>query len=177
MGIVNQVSDNETSQIISAITLVDQADVEIIKLNFMGMMVDVSIGQLGGFCTLDFINYMDSKVISQRGLLKKSLILMKAWMTYESSLLGSQLACMATYGMYTLVIYVFNCYSKTDDLSTEIKFFRKFFEVFGNFDWDKHMITIFGPIRILNFYERLRDECGFDINKLALKERMVYFEF
>jgi len=41
------------------IIYVDQADVEIIKLNFMNMMVDISIGQHGGLCTLDFMNHFN----------------------------------------------------------------------------------------------------------------------
>lgn len=84
---------------------------------------------------------------------------------------------MATYGMYTLVLFIFNNYSKTDDLSSELKFFRKFFQFFSEFDWDKYIITIFGPVRVQNFYERLRDECNFDLTKLALKERTSFFNF
>ena len=137
------------------IILVDQADVEIIKINFMGMMIDISIGQHGGLCTMDFMNYFDQKVIGQNHLLKRSIMLLKSWFTYESSLLGSQLACMATYGLYTLVIYVFTNYGKATcdgagglEIKTEWEVFKKFFEIFDNFDWDKYMITIFGPIRI-----------------------------
>ena len=94
------------------IVFVDQADVEIIKINFMGMMVDISIGQHGGLCTLDFMNFVDERVIGRDHLLKRSILLLKAFLTYESSLLGSQLACMATYGLYTLAIYIFNNYNK-----------------------------------------------------------------
>ena len=163
------------------IVLVDQADVEIIKIQFMGMMVDISIGQHGGLCTLDFMNHLDTNIIGQDHLLKRSILLLKAWMTYESSLLGSQLACMATYGMYTLSLYVFNNYGidskKNKLITTEMQFLRKFFEVFGEFDWDKHMVTIYGPVRIMNSYDRLRDECNFDMNQLALNERMHYFGF
>lgn len=71
------------------IIFVDQADVEIIKLNFMNMMVDISIGQHGGLCTLDFMNHFNEKLIGNNHLLKKSIILLKAFLTYESSLLGS----------------------------------------------------------------------------------------
>jgi DNA polymerase sigma len=141
---------------------VDQADVEIIKLTFMGMSIDISIGQHGGLCTLDFMNHFDRHVVGQDHLLKRSIMLLKAWMTYESSLLGSQLACMATYALYTLVIYIFNNYS--EGIKSEMQFFRKFFEILGDFDWDKHLITIYGPIRIQNLYDKLRDECNFDLN-------------
>ena len=71
------------------IVFVEAADVEIIKINFRGMMVDISIGQYGGLCTLDLMNFFDDKVIGQNHLLKRSIIMLKAWMTYESSLLGS----------------------------------------------------------------------------------------
>lgn len=125
------------------------------------------------------MNHFDTRVVGQDHLLKRSIMLLKAWMTYESSLLGSQLACMATYGMYTLCIYVYNNYAKDQQgrvvINTEMQFLRKFFHVFGNFDWDKYMITIFGPIRIQGWYERLRDEFNFDINLLALSERLQFF--
>ena len=37
------------------------------------------------------------------------------------------------------------------------------------------MITIYGPVRIQNFYDRLRDECNFDMNQLAMQERKKGF--
>ena len=144
------------------IVFVDQADVEIIKINFMGMMVDISIGQHGGLCTLDFMNFIDEQVIGKDHLLKRSILLLKAFLTYESSLLGSQLACMATYGLYTLAIYIFNNYNKENEIQNEMQFFNKFYEIFGHFDWDKYMVSIYGPIRIQNFYDKLRGG-GFDM--------------
>ncbi len=120
-------------------------------------------------------------------MLKRSILLLKTYFTYESSLLGSQYACLATYGLYTLVIYILNCFSKQPNqiadqessivLKTEIDVFKKFFEIFGEFKWDTYMITIFGPIKIHNFYERLRDDCNFDIHQLAINERMEYFNY
>ena len=37
------------------------------------------------------------------------------------------------------------------------------------------MVTIFGPVRIQNIYDRLRDEFSFDHDLLALSDRMLYF--
>ena len=75
---------------------------------------------------------------------------------------------MATYGMYTLVLFIFNNYGKDKNgqplIKTEMEFLRTFFKVFSQFDWDKYIVTIYGPIRIQNFYDRLRDECNFDMN-------------
>ena len=126
------------------------------------------------------MNHLDLNIVKQDHLVKKSIMLLKSWMTYESSLLGSQLACMATYGLYTLVIYVFNNYGLRDgkpQFKNEIEFFKKFFQIFCEFDWDKYMITIYGPVRRQNFQNKLRDECHFDMNQLALNERLPFFGF
>lgn len=75
---------------------------------------------------------------------------------------------------------MFNNYGVKDgkpQFKNEIQFFGKFFEIFGEFDWDKYMITIYGPVRRVNFQHKLRDECHFDMNQLAMNERMHYFGF
>jgi DNA polymerase sigma len=41
------------------VKVVETADVPIIKMRFMAIMIDISIGQLAGFCTLHFMNYAD----------------------------------------------------------------------------------------------------------------------
>ena len=114
-----------------------------------------------------------SKRVGKNHLLKKSIILLKAWMTYEASLLGSHAANMATYALYIIVIFLLNNFY--DELMAPIDVFRKFFQYFGNeqatFDWDQKMLTIFGPVKTLNFQERIKSEAGFDIDKLALIDR------
>lgn len=49
--------------------------------------------------------------------------------------------------------------------------------MFGEFDWEKHIVTIYGPVRIHCFYERLRDEFDFDLHRLALAERKEHWKF
>ena len=94
-------------------------------------------------------------------------------MTYEASLLGSHAANMATYALYIIVIFLVNNFY--DDLHSPIDVFRKFFEYFGStsttFDWDQKLLTIFGPVKTLNFQERIKNEGGFDVDKLALIDR------
>src|SRR5687768_10222449 len=97
-----------------------------------------------------------SKKIDKSFLLKKSIILLKSWFTYEASLLGSYAACMATYALYVLVLFIINNFY--DELSTPMDVFRKFFEVWGSFDFDTNIITLYSPIKGHNFFDRLRDE-------------------
>lgn len=97
-----------------------------------------------------------SELIEKDQLLKKSILLLKAWFTYESCLLGSYAACMATYALYVLVVFILNTFH--EEAKTPMDVFRKFFEVWGHFDWEGHLITIYSPIRQANYYERLRNE-------------------
>lgn len=84
---------------------------------------------------------------------------------------------MATYGLYTLAMYLFNCYGKKLKFENEVQVVRHFFHVFGEFDWDNFMITVYGPIKLSTFYEKLRDEFGHDLVKLAMTERLDYFQY
>lgn len=85
------------------------------------------------------------KIATKCAFLKESICLLKAWMTYEASLLGSHAANMATYALYVLVIYIVNNFEVKDSMDV----FRVFFEYFGGaandkdgkntgsaFDWD-----------------------------------------
>lgn len=99
--------------------LVDQADVEIIKLTIADTMVDISVRQTGGLCTILFMN----KITERVPFLKDSILLLKAWMTYEASLLGSHAANMATYALYVLVVFLVNNF----EVESPIEVFRLFF--------------------------------------------------
>lgn len=49
-----------------------------------------------------------NQIKSKAPYLKDSILLLKAWMTYEASLLGSHAANMATYALYVLVVFLVN---------------------------------------------------------------------
>lgn len=100
------------------------------------------------------MNYM-AKKIGKDQLLKKSIILLKAWFTYEASILGSFAACMATYALYVMVLFIFNNFH--DELNTPMDVFKKFFKIWSQFDWDKNIVTIYGPVKTINYYERLKE--------------------
>lgn len=108
-------------------------------------------------------------------LLKKSIILLKAWFTYESCFLGSYAACMATYALYVLVIFIVNNYF--DELHSAMDVFKHFFKVWGCFDWMNNIATIYCPIKTLNFYDRLKNECHFDLDQLAMVERTMIKDY
>ncbi|KAE8733284.1 hypothetical protein F3Y22_tig00001349pilonHSYRG00026 [Hibiscus syriacus] len=62
---------------------IDFMEVKIIKCLVENIVVDISFNQLGGLCTLCFLEEIDV-LINQNHLFKRSIILIKAWCYYES---------------------------------------------------------------------------------------------
>lgn len=112
--------------------------------------------------------------VGQDDLLKKSILLLKSWMTYDGNLLGSHAANMATYALYIQVIFLLNNFS--DQLLTPLDVFRKYFSFFATFDWERQMLSIYGPVSAHNVCDRSRVQSEIDIEKLAIAERVKHPE-
>lgn len=52
-------------------------------------------------------------LISQNHLLKRSIILIKAWCYYESRILGAHHGLISTYALETLVLYIFHVFNNS----------------------------------------------------------------
>ncbi|KAH8488806.1 hypothetical protein H0E87_024439 [Populus deltoides] len=105
-----------------------QAEVKIIKCLVENIVVDISFNQLGGLCTLCFLEEVDN-LINQNHLFKRSIILIKAWCYYESRILGAHHGLISTYALETLVLY-------------------RFLEFFSKFDWNNFCVSLWGPVPI-----------------------------
>ncbi|KAG5231456.1 nucleotidyltransferase [Salix suchowensis] len=105
-----------------------QAEVKIIKCLVENIVVDISFNQLGGLCTLCFLEEVDN-LINHNHLFKRSIILIKAWCYYESRILGAHHGLISTYALETLVLY-------------------RFLEFFSKFDWNNFCVSLWGPVPI-----------------------------
>ena len=128
--------------------------------------IDISFNQVGGIATLGFLEEVSRK-LGKDQIYKKSVIMLKAWATYEGRILGSHLGCMTTYALEVLILYILNEYY--DEMTNALDVFFKFFEVFGKFNWQNQILTIYGPIEKEGFYEKLEAR-NFDVEALALEE-------
>ncbi|KAH7864407.1 hypothetical protein Vadar_029284 [Vaccinium darrowii] len=122
-----------------------QAEVKIIKCLVENIVVDISFNQLGGLCTLCFLEEVDH-LISQNHLLKRSIILIKAWCYYESRILGAHHGLISTYALETLVLYIFHVFNNSFAGPLEVLY--RFLEFFSNFDWDNFCVSLWGPVPI-----------------------------
>ncbi|XP_042505663.1 uncharacterized protein LOC122082266 [Macadamia integrifolia] len=122
-----------------------QAEVKIIKCLVENIVVDISFNQLGGLCTLCFLEEVDH-LINQNHLFKRSIILIKAWCYYESRVLGAHHGLISTYALETLVLYIFHVFN--NNFAGPLEVLYRFLEFFSNFDWDNFCVSLWGPVAI-----------------------------
>ncbi|KAI7732956.1 hypothetical protein M8C21_004242 [Ambrosia artemisiifolia] len=119
--------------------------VKIIKCLVENIVVDISFNQLGGLCTLCFLEEVDH-LINHNHLFKRSIILIKAWCYYESRILGAHHGLISTYALETLVLYIFHVFNNSFAGPLEVLY--RFLEFFSNFDWDNFCVSLWGPVPI-----------------------------
>ncbi|KAJ6373643.1 hypothetical protein OIU78_029344 [Salix suchowensis] len=132
-----------------------QAEVKIIKCLVENIVVDISFDQLGGLCTLCFLEelllmsaltFKVDQLIDQNHLFKRSIILIKAWCYYESRILGAHHGLISTYALETLVLYIFHVFN--NKFAGPLEVLYRFLDFFSKFDWENFCISLWGPVPI-----------------------------
>ncbi|KAJ9171501.1 hypothetical protein P3X46_014860 [Hevea brasiliensis] len=144
-----------------------QAEVKIIKCLVENIVVDISFNQLGGLCTLCFLEEVDH-LINQNHLFKKSIILIKAWCYYESRILGAHHGLISTYALETLVLYIFHVFNNSFAGPLEVLY--RFLEFFSKFDWDNFCVSLWGPVPISSLPDVTADPPRQDGGELLLSK-------
>ncbi|GJQ97480.1 hypothetical protein Tco_0008619 [Tanacetum coccineum] len=121
------------------------AEVKLVKCMVQNLVVDISVNQIGGLSTLCFLEQVD-RIIKKDHLFKRSIILIKAWCYFESRTLGAHVGLISTYGLETLVLYIFHVFHI--ELDGPLSVLYKFLEYFSTFDWDNYGISLMGPVRL-----------------------------
>ncbi|XP_047336618.1 uncharacterized protein LOC124940179 [Impatiens glandulifera] len=135
---------NEKAQFkVKSIHFIDGAEVKVIKFFVQNTAVDISFNQLGGLSSLCFLEKMD-QVIGKDHLLKRSFILIKTWCFHESRLLGAHNGLISTYGLETMVLYIFQVFNQ--DLNQPLEVLYRFLDYFSKFDWTNLGVSLKGPI-------------------------------
>ncbi|KAL1545407.1 hypothetical protein AAHA92_22138 [Salvia divinorum] len=122
-----------------------RAEVKLVKCIVQDIVVDISFNQIGGLCTLCFLEQVD-RLIGRDHLFKRSIILIKAWCYYESRILGAHHGLISTYALETLVLYIFHLYHSALDGPLAVLY--KFLDYFSKFDWDTYCVSLNGVVRI-----------------------------
>lgn len=77
-------------------------------------------------------------------LLKRCIILVKAWSYYEARVLGAHHSLMSSYALEVMVLYVLLHYPAR--ASTPFSLLCTYLQVFSAFDWSQHALSLHGPL-------------------------------
>lgn len=143
------------------------AEVKLVKCLVENIVVDISFNQLGGLCTLCFLEKVDRK-IGKDHLFKRSIILVKAWCYYESRILGAHHGLISTYALETLVLYIFHLFHAS--LHGPLEVLYRFLDYFSKFDWDKYCLSLQGPVSISSLPDIVAEPPETDGGELLLSK-------
>ncbi|XP_066339064.1 uncharacterized protein [Miscanthus floridulus] len=130
------------------------AEVKLVKCLVQNIVVDISVNQIGGLCTLCFLEKVDQN-FGKNHLFKRSIMLVKDWCYYESRILGAHHGLISTYALETLVLYVFHIFHKSLDGPLAVLY--RFLDYYSKFDWDNKGISLFGPVSLSSLPELVTD--------------------
>ncbi|KAL9249767.1 hypothetical protein AKJ16_DCAP22048 [Drosera capensis] len=128
--------------------------VKLVKCLVQNIVVDISFNQIGGLCTLCFLEQVDIR-IGKDHLFKRSIILIKAWCYYESRILGSHHGLISTYALEMLVLYIFRLFYTS--LNGPLEVLYKFLDYYSKFNWENFCVTLNGPIHISSLQELMAE--------------------
>mmetsp|Transcript_41170 Transcript_41170/g.53103 ORF Transcript_41170/g.53103 Transcript_41170/m.53103 type:complete len:992 (+) Transcript_41170:88-3063(+) len=137
---------------ISNVNFVNRGDTKHLCCTVNNVAVSLSANQLGGLCFASFVEEVD-ELLDADHLLKRSLLLVKAWWMYESASDGSR-SYLSSYfpedALTVMVIALFNPPVAPDRQTatipkTPLEALSLFFQTYMAVDWAKTCITVCGP--------------------------------
>ncbi|CAM0152456.1 unnamed protein product [Urochloa decumbens] len=133
---------------------INAAEVKLVKCLVQNIVVDISVNQIGGLCTLCFLEKVDQN-FGKKHLFKRSIMLIKDWCYYESRILGAHHGLISTYALEILVLYIFHIFHKTLDGPLAVLY--RFLDYYSKFDWDNKGISLFGPVSLSSLPDLVTD--------------------
>ena len=124
------------------------ADVKLLKCQIDSISLDISLNNFYGLLKIIFTNFLFEKIDKDNKIksiiLKRAISLIKAWCYYEGNLIGSNVGLMASCALELIILNIFNINYK--NIKTELDAFFYFFNFITTIDFDKNILTLFGPI-------------------------------
>jgi len=143
-------NDQYNRVVVQSVNFVN-ADVKLVKARINNINVDISNGQIGALYSQALIEKLDS-YIGKNHLLKRSIILIKAWSHYESgryadgSILGAIDGRFSTWSLIVTILFIYNKYGAIIEHPFNALGF--WLEYLSTFDWTNHAFTINGPLSV-----------------------------
>lgn len=122
-------------------------EVQLLKFSIKGVAIDLSVNQTSGLFSLRLLEYADS--LTAKHILKRALVVVKAWATYESRIAGSRYGLLASYALSVLVLCVLNCYPETRNSAIHV--LTRLLKLLDTLNWEREVVTCFGVLPLADY--------------------------
>lgn len=79
--------------------------------------------------------------VKSNHLFKRSILLIKAWCTYDSRTLGSRNGLIASHALEVMLMCLF-AVENPNSLRSPLHVLRRFLAYYATFDWDRYAVTV-----------------------------------
>lgn len=179
------------------------AEVCVLKLVKDESCYDITVGQFGGVDCVRFLQELDME-IGCNHLLKRTLLLLRAWCSYEAHVLSGQGGYISSYAATIMLIAMINTVQFLEDVNegteegekkeeermdekgsgchfqeefkdvSPLRLFARFLKFFRYFDFERYCVTVFGPLPCSSLTGK-----SLDLSRLEVPaaHKAVYGEF
>jgi hypothetical protein len=158
------------------------AEVKIVRSEINGVSVDITANQLAAIYAQAFIMKLDD-FVGQGHLLKKSILLVKAWCQLESPRFSNGAGCivgakdgrLSSWAVVVMLIWIFNM--DGNEIRHPLQALGRFLSYYSCFDWNKYAVTVNGLLDAadLSPLKEASDDAAVDINTRNIVRKAVYF--
>ena len=118
------------------------AEVKLLKFMARGIPIDLSVNQTGGLFTWRLMEFVDS--LTDNHMLKRAVLLVKAWATYEARICGSRYGLLTSYALGILTVCTINTIPASR--LSPLHVFSCFLDLCSSLDWEHSIVTCFGVL-------------------------------
>jgi len=123
------------------------AETKLVKCVINNIQVDITDNKFNNVLACSFLLALN-KAVGKDDLLSRSILLIKAWCSYDAvgfvqePLLGSDKSRLTSFGLTTMVLFIFNRF----EISHPLVALAHFFTYFKGFNWKRNVLTVYGPV-------------------------------
>lgn len=136
--------------VVSNVSFVN-AEVKVVKSQINGVSVDITSNRIAAMYAQALVELLD-ELVGKNHLLKRSLLLVKAWIINEAprhsagggSIAGAQNGGMKSWCIAVMTIWIFNNFGTT--IHSPIHALAQFLRYYSTFSWTKYAVTVSGPV-------------------------------
>lgn len=116
---------------------------QVINASIGGYRVEICANQTNTLSSVALTEEVDI-LVGRDHLFKRTVILCKAWATYEAQILGYEDGMLNGYTIFSMLLFIFNAFYR--EIETPLQGLWKLLEYVSLFEWERAAFSLYGPV-------------------------------